>query len=80
MSSLAVVLAKSPRPSTWRHVPALKQLVDAIYGSVGEREDWELTEKDWEPARAFLEERKAVDGVLVNEWQGWSDELDRVSL
>lgn len=41
----------------------------------------EPTEEDWDPARAFFEERKLRRADLggAGDWAGWSEELDGVS-
>jgi hypothetical protein len=86
LSSLGILLAKSRRPRPFRHVKALKALVDTIYSSSciqawesGIREP--TTENfDWEPARLFFEERKLRRADLggAGDWAGWSAELDGV--
>jgi hypothetical protein len=76
LSSLGILLATSSRPRPWRHVSALKTLIQHIYSSVG---DLELAEKDWEPARAFFEERTVRADIEAGNWKGWSYELDGVS-
>ncbi|KAF9220600.1 hypothetical protein BS17DRAFT_786803 [Gyrodon lividus] len=78
LSSLGILLAKSTRARSWRHVDALKTLVDAIYLSLESRGVLEPVEADWEPARAFFEERKVQRADLggAGDWHGWSYELD----
>ena len=80
LSSLGVLLAKSARPRPWRHVPALKALVDTIYDSVVSRGVLEPTESDWEPARIFFDQRHMRNGDLrgAGDWNGWSQELEGV--
>lgn len=58
----------------------LKTLVDTIYSSLESRGVLEPVESDWEPAKAFFEERKARRADLggAGEWHGWSHELDNV--
>lgn len=40
----------------------------------------ELMEDDWEPAKAFFEERKVTKADMggAGDWDGWSHELDGV--
>lgn len=80
LSSLGILLAKSARPRPWRHVPALKALINTIYDSVAGRGVLEPTESDWEPARVFFDERKMVNGDIggAGDWNGWSQELEGV--
>jgi hypothetical protein len=78
LSSLGILLANSTRPRPWRHVPALKALIETIYAGVGNR--GEPTEKDWDLAGAFFEERKTRVDIRVGDWNGWSHELDGVSI
>ncbi|KAI0925403.1 hypothetical protein AcV7_005657 [Taiwanofungus camphoratus] len=78
LSSLGILLAKSTRPRPWRHVPALKKTFNDIYSSL---EDWDTlvpVENDWDPARAFFEERKVrrTDLGGAGEWKGWDAEFD----
>ena len=81
LSSLGVLLVNSAKPRPWRHVDALKTLVDAIYSSLESRGDLEPIESDWEPAQVFFEERRVRKADLggAGEWHGWSNELDNVS-
>lgn len=81
LSSLGILLVNSPRPRPWRHVDALKTLVDTIYSSLESRGVLEPVESDWEPAQTFFEERKARRADLggAGGWHGWSHELDNVS-
>ncbi|KIJ19396.1 hypothetical protein PAXINDRAFT_166590 [Paxillus involutus ATCC 200175] len=78
LSSLGILLAKSTRARPWRHVDALKILVDTIYLSLESRGVLEPVEDDWEPARAFFEERmvRRADLSGAGDWHGWSYELD----
>ena len=80
LSSLGVLLVSSVRPRPWRHVDALKTLVDTIYSSLESRGVLEPVESDWEPAQVFFEERKVQRADLggAGEWHGWSHELDNV--
>jgi hypothetical protein len=81
LSSLGILLAKSPRPRPWRHVPGLKKLIDTIYTSFGNRGVLEPTEMDWDPARMFFDGRKVkADTEASSIWSGWSHELDGVSI
>ncbi|KAI5984480.1 hypothetical protein EDC04DRAFT_2873872 [Pisolithus marmoratus] len=62
LSALGVLLARSSRPRPWLHVGALNALIDQIYTAVEERGRSAVLEPsedagDWEPARAFFEER-----------------------
>lgn len=81
LSSLGILLAKSRRPRPFRHVKALKKLVDTIYSRMEVSGILEPTEGDWEPARVFFEERKLRRSDLggAGDWAGWSAELDGVS-
>ncbi|KAH9052238.1 hypothetical protein EDB87DRAFT_1725883 [Lactarius vividus] len=57
LSSLGVLLARSLRPHTWRHVPALKALVRNLHSdSVAQGDN---SQDIWDPARQFFELRKA---------------------
>ena len=80
LSSLGVLLVNSARPRPWKHVDALKTLVDTIYSSLESRGVLEPFESDWEPAQAFFEERKVRTANLggAGQWCGWSYELDNV--
>ena len=78
LSSLGILLAKRARSHPWRHVPALKTLIQTIYESVGKRGVLEPTEQDWDPARAFFEEHKVKVDIGASIWNGWSHELDGV--
>lgn len=80
LSSLGILLAKSARPRAWRHVPALKELIQTIYDVAAARDALELLEDDWEPAKAFFEERKVTRADMdgAGDWNGWSRELDGV--
>ncbi|KAI0739915.1 hypothetical protein C8Q80DRAFT_1200979 [Daedaleopsis nitida] len=80
LSSLGILLAKSSRPRPWRHVAALKELVNSIYTSLEDRDTLEPVESDWDPARAFFEERKVRDSSAASSssavaWSGWDAEL-----
>ncbi len=75
LSSLGILLAKSPRARPWRHVAALKELVNDIYTSMEDRDTLEPLESDWEPARMFFEERKVRDDSSSGTWEGWGPEL-----
>ncbi|CAA7264584.1 unnamed protein product [Cyclocybe aegerita] len=78
LSSLGVLLAKSHRPRPWRHVEALKVLVDTIYARMERQGVSEPAEGDWDPAHAFFEVRKLRRADLggSGDWTGWSDDLD----
>ncbi|KAJ2972847.1 hypothetical protein NUW54_g12180 [Trametes sanguinea] len=78
LSSLGVLLAKSPRPRPWKHVAALKALVNTIYSALEDREALEPLDEDWEPARTFFEERKLrrPDSGDMGPWLGWNAELE----
>ncbi|KAJ2973441.1 hypothetical protein NUW54_g12063 [Trametes sanguinea] len=78
LSSLGVLLAKSPRPRPWKHVAALKALVNTIYSALEDREALEPLDEDWEPARTFFEERKLrrSDSGDMGPWLGWNAELE----
>ncbi|KAI0357232.1 hypothetical protein OH77DRAFT_1435926 [Trametes cingulata] len=80
LSSLGILLAKSPRPRPWRHVASLKALVGTIYSALEDRDALEPLDADWDPARAFFEERKIRRPDLggVGNWDGWSSELEGV--
>lgn len=74
-------MAKSARPRPWRHVSALKALVNTIHDNVAGNRVLELTESDWEPARIFFDQRKMINGDIggAGDWNGWSHELEGVS-
>ncbi|RPD53578.1 hypothetical protein L226DRAFT_509969 [Lentinus tigrinus ALCF2SS1-7] len=76
LSSLGILLAKSPRARPWQHVAALKELVNTIYNSMEDRDTLEPLESDWDPARAFFEERKVRDDGSSSTWEGWGPELE----
>ncbi|KAI0631800.1 hypothetical protein C8Q77DRAFT_160475 [Trametes polyzona] len=78
LSSLGILLAKSPRPRPWKHVAGLKALVNTIYSSLEDRDALEPLDDDWEPARAFFEERKIRRADLggMGNWQGWNSEFE----
>ncbi|KAI8969537.1 hypothetical protein BD414DRAFT_503180 [Trametes punicea] len=78
LSSLGILLAKSHRPRPWRHVAALKALVNTIYSALEDRDALDPLDEDWDPARAFFEERKIRRPDLggVDPWSGWNAELD----
>ncbi|KAG6373655.1 hypothetical protein JVT61DRAFT_6320 [Boletus reticuloceps] len=82
LSSLGILLINSTRPRPWRHVDALKTLVDAIYSSLESRGVLEPIESDWELAQAFFEERKVRQADLggAGGWHGWSYELDNPNI
>lgn len=81
LSSLGVLLAKSPRPRPWRHVSSLKRLVSSIYAALDDRATLEPTDDDWDLAREFFEQRKVhqsqdCDGASSSSsWEGWAAEL-----
>ncbi|KAH7925742.1 hypothetical protein BV22DRAFT_1194947 [Leucogyrophana mollusca] len=78
LSSLGILLVKSARPRAWRHVAALRNLIDSIYSSLEQRSVLEPSEGDWDPAREFFEDRKVRRADLggAGDWHGWSLELD----
>ncbi|TCD60991.1 hypothetical protein EIP91_009181 [Steccherinum ochraceum] len=78
LSSLGILLAKSSRPRPWRHVPSLKTVTETIYSLLEDRDILEPSDADWDPARAFFEERKVRRPDLngAGDWNGWSAELD----
>lgn len=78
LTSLGILLAKSRRPRPWRHVEALKELVDTIYSRIEASGQLQPTGDDWDPARAFFEERKIRRADLggAGDWNGWNEELD----
>lgn len=80
LTSVGILLAKSSRPKPWRHIAALKALVTQIYSSLEMSGVLQPTESDWEPARAFFEDRKVRRADLsgAGDWLGWSHELDQV--
>lgn len=77
-SSLGILLANSPRPKPWRHLAALKDLVNTIYSRLELSDTLNPTEEDWQPARDFFERRKIKRSDLggAGDWLGWSPELD----
>ncbi|KAJ7199700.1 hypothetical protein GGX14DRAFT_661774 [Mycena pura] len=77
LSSLGILLAKSARPRPWRHTAALKELTTLIYARFESSASLVPADSDWEPARAFFNERKAVRASLggAGDWNGWSHEL-----
>ncbi|KAG6902148.1 hypothetical protein C0995_003905 [Termitomyces sp. Mi166 len=74
LSSFGVLLARSRRPRPWRHTAALKDLLTVIYNQSEEAGLVQPTESQWEPARAFFEERK-IRRVDTSEWNGWNQDL-----
>ncbi|KAG6868851.1 hypothetical protein C0993_008980 [Termitomyces sp. T159_Od127] len=74
LSSLGVLLARSRRPRPWRHTAALKELVTTIYNQCEEAGISQPTESQWEPARAFFEERK-IRRVDLSEWNSWNQDF-----
>ncbi|KAJ7479800.1 hypothetical protein FB451DRAFT_1086361 [Mycena latifolia] len=77
LSSLGILLAKSARPRPWRHTAALKELTTLIYSRFESSASLVPVESDWDPARTFFNERKAVRADLggAGDWNGWSHEL-----
>ncbi|KAF7361070.1 hypothetical protein MSAN_01137900 [Mycena sanguinolenta] len=77
LSSLGILLAKSARPRPWRHTAALKELTTLIYSRFESSALLVPLDSDWEPARAFFEERKVTRSDLggAGDWNGWSHEL-----
>ncbi|KAA1473316.1 hypothetical protein DENSPDRAFT_902320 [Dentipellis sp. KUC8613] len=78
LSSLGILLAESSRPRSWRHLSALKELVNTIYDSIEARGISEPVDSDWDPARQFFEERKVRTSDLsgADVWSGWDQEFD----
>ncbi|KAH9850465.1 hypothetical protein C2E23DRAFT_869926 [Lenzites betulinus] len=78
LSSLGILLAKSPRPRPWKHVAALKTLVTTIYSALEDRDALDPLDADWDPARVFFEERKVRRADLSGSgnWLGWNSELE----
>ncbi|TFY72081.1 hypothetical protein EVG20_g933 [Dentipellis fragilis] len=78
LSSLGILLAESSRPRSWRHLSALKELVNTTYDSIEARGISEPVDSDWDPARQFFEERKVRTSDLSGEdvWSGWDQEFD----
>ncbi|KAJ6472310.1 hypothetical protein C8R47DRAFT_1199928 [Mycena vitilis] len=77
LSSLGILLAKSARPRPWRHTAALKKLTTLIYSRFESSASLVPIDTDWDPARAFFNERKVVRADLggAGDWNGWSHEL-----
>ncbi|KAJ7186505.1 hypothetical protein C8R46DRAFT_980782 [Mycena filopes] len=77
LSSLGILLAKSARPRPWKHTTALKELTTLIYSRFESSASLVPIESDWDPARAFFNERKATRADLggAGDWNGWSHEL-----
>ncbi|CCM02730.1 uncharacterized protein FIBRA_04837 [Fibroporia radiculosa] len=78
LSSLGILLAKSARPRPWLHLPALKEVFRSMYSSIEDRDVLVPLDGDWDPARAFFEERKVRRADLggAGDWNGWSAELE----
>jgi hypothetical protein len=78
LSSLGILLAKSPRPRPWHHISGLKDLMSKIYSQSGAGA--RPTGGQWEPAHVFFEERKVRRADLggAGDWHGWSYEIDEV--
>lgn len=74
LSSLGILLAPSARPRPWLHLSSLKELVHLMYSQFFE----EPTDKDWQPALQWFDERKARTPDLggAGDWAGWGPELD----
>ncbi|KAG6809754.1 hypothetical protein H0H92_014869 [Tricholoma furcatifolium] len=77
LSSLGVLLARSRRPRPWAHTAALKDLVQTIYDQCEAQDLLQPTEKQWELARTFFEQRK-VQKADMDEWNGWIHELSEI--
>ena len=83
LSSLGILLAKSPRPRPWQHVASLKRLVSSIYAALDDRDTLEPTDDDWDLARDYFEQRKVRQPQHDNgpsssssrNWEGWALEL-----
>lgn len=82
LSSLGILLGKSARPRPWRHVSALKELSITLYSRFDAAGALGPMENEWEPAIAFFNERKVKRADLggAGDWNGWSYEMDNVSL
>ena len=80
LSSLGVLLAKSPRPQPWRHVPSLKYLIRSMYSRFQEEGIYDPGQFDWSSAESFFKQRRnsQTDSPYSGVWRGWSDELDTV--
>ncbi|KAH9938813.1 uncharacterized protein BXZ73DRAFT_89188 [Epithele typhae] len=78
LSSLGILLSKSTRARPWAHVAALKTLVSSLYDSLEDRDTLEPMDSDWEPVRAFFDERRVAEprGGCSSSWEGWASELD----
>ncbi|KAF8151642.1 hypothetical protein B0H34DRAFT_755784 [Crassisporium funariophilum] len=78
LSSLGILLAKSRRPRPWRHLKALKELINTIYSRLEDTDVLQPADSDWDPAHAFFEDRKLRRSDLggAGNWTGWSEELD----
>ncbi|KAG5735434.1 Protein LCHN [Termitomyces sp. T112] len=74
LSSFGVLLARSKRPRPWRHTAALKDLFTIIHKQCEEAGLVQPTESQWEPARAYFEERK-IRKVDAREWSGWNQDF-----
>jgi len=81
LSSLGVLLAKSPRSQPWRHVPSLKFLIRYMYSRFQEEGIFDPGQFDWSSAESFFKQRRypQTDSSYSSVWRGWSDELDSVS-
>ncbi len=83
LSSLGVLLAKSPRPRPWQHVASLKRLVSSMYAALDDRATLEPTDNDWDLAREFFEQRKVrqphddnnTSSSTPRNWETWATEL-----
>ncbi|KAF9650436.1 hypothetical protein BDM02DRAFT_3154894 [Thelephora ganbajun] len=78
LSSLGVLVAKSPRPRPWRHVLSLKSLIRSMYSRFKDEGIYDPGQFDWSSAESFFEQRKnsRTDSSDSGVWRGWSDELD----
>ena len=61
---------------------ALKELSAILYSQFDRNDILEPKESDWAPAAAFFNERKIQRADLsgAGDWNGWSQELDEVSV
>ncbi|GJE95274.1 hypothetical protein PsYK624_114570 [Phanerochaete sordida] len=82
LSSLGILLAKSTRSRPWKHVSDLKRVLHTIYQRMDDRSaasgsTLEPLDSDWEPARAFFEERQVRTADLggAGDWRGWDAEM-----
>ncbi|KAJ7058524.1 hypothetical protein C8F01DRAFT_1148457 [Mycena amicta] len=77
LSSVGILLARSTRPRPWRHTAALKELTSLLYSRFESNQTMNPSDKDWDPAREFFNDRKVARADLngAGDWNGWSSEL-----